>query len=158
MEWRRQAAEAIAYIHEKGVLHSDLRPDSLLLYSTEDGMKSLRLCDFGGSVYGKLNDGHLPDADFFDSRKPWESIEQTDIFSLGSVFYTIMVGHWAHRPRDDSDDYIMYINKVDRLFADNIFPPVEHLDGGIIIQGCWNDQYGRAIDIVHDHRRLMGGS
>lgn len=158
VKWRWQATEAIAYIHEKGVIHSDLRPDNFLLHSTTDGSKSIRLCDFGGSVYGDLNGGHLPDAGFFDPRKPWVSTEQTDIFSLGSVFYTIMEGHWPHRSRGNFtvDEYVRYITEVDQLFCNNIFPPVDHLEGGAIIQGCWNDQYNRAVDILEDHSLLIG--
>lgn len=160
VQWRWQAAEAVAYIHEKGVIHSDLRPDNFLLCATTGGLKSVRLCDFGGSVYGNLNGGHLPDAGFFDPRKAWVSTEQTDIFSLGSVFYTIMEGHWPYRSRSvfTGDEYERYIREVDLLFCNSKFPPVDHLDGGAIIQGCWCDQYHRAADIVEDHRRLIGAT
>lgn len=153
MQWRREAAEAVAYIHGKGVIHSDLRPDNFLLYETAEGSKSLRLCDFGGSVHGKMNGGHLPDAGFFDPRKPWVSTKQTDIFSLGSVFYTVMVGYWPYRSRGSfiGEEYEQYIRKVDLLFSDSKFPAVDHLHGAAIIQGCWYDQFKEAADIVIAH-------
>lgn len=154
VSWRWQAAEAIAYVHEKGIIHSDLRPDNFPLYSAKEGSKSNRLYDFG------VNGGHLPDAGFFDTRKPWVSTEQTDIFSLGSVFYTIMEGRWPYRPRGQltSDDHQLYTTEVDQLFRDSISPRVDHLHGRSVIHGCWSDRYNRAIDILQDHRRLMGVS
>lgn len=156
MQWRLQATEAIAYLHEKGVIHSDLRPDNFLLYAATGGLKSVRLCDFGGSVHKSLNGGHLPDAGFFDPRKDWVSTEQTDIFSLGSVFYTIMEGHWPYRSKGQltPGEYQRYFEEVDLLFSRSQFPAVDHIVGGAIIQGCWNDQYRRAADILDHHRRL----
>ncbi|KAB5539504.1 hypothetical protein GE09DRAFT_319798 [Coniochaeta sp. 2T2.1] len=70
MFFRLQASEVVVLIYSKGVIYSDLRPDNLLVCSGRDGTKYLRLCDFGGSVYGDLNGRHLPDTGFFDSRKP----------------------------------------------------------------------------------------
>ncbi|CAD0042947.1 unnamed protein product, partial [Aureobasidium pullulans] len=50
LKWRLQAADAIAYLHSKGVIHSDLRPENFLLhiYNDNDGPELL-LSDFGGS-------------------------------------------------------------------------------------------------------------
>lgn len=157
LQWRRQATEAIVYIHGKGVIHSDLRPENFLLYLTTEGSKSVRLCDFGGSVFGDLDGGHLPDAGFFDPRKPWESTEQTDIFSLGSVFYTVMEGHWPHWTKRGftADEHDHYSLAVDDLFRNSDFPPVDYLEGGLIIRGCWDDEYNRAADILEDHDRLL---
>jgi serine/threonine protein kinase len=70
-----QAAEAVAYLHEQGVIHSDLRPENYLLHATVDSCVDpslsldLWLCDFSGSKYEGLglNGGYLPDDLFFDS-------------------------------------------------------------------------------------------
>ncbi|KAK0707156.1 kinase-like domain-containing protein [Apiosordaria backusii] len=155
MAFRLQASEAIAFIHSKGIIHSDLRPDNFLVCSGRDGTRSLRLCDFGGSTYGDLDGGHLPDAGFFDPRKPWVATGQTDIFALASVLYTIMTGHWPHRERGDERDLEQYRTDVDQLFEQSVFPPVVHLEGGEIIYNAWTDGYNDAKDIVRDHERVM---
>lgn len=49
--WSLQAAEALAYIRSLGVIHSDIHPNNFLV--THD--LNLRLCDFSGSVFGKLD-------------------------------------------------------------------------------------------------------
>ncbi|GAB0138420.1 hypothetical protein EsDP_00006655 [Epichloe bromicola] len=157
--WCLQATEAIAYLHSKGVIHSDLRPENYLLYSCPDGRADIRLCDFGGSTYGKLVGLNIPDPGFFDPRKAPSSTEATDIFSLGSVFYTIMSGHWPHWV--DGEDLFAYGCRVDELFEKGEFPMVSNLYGGSIIQGCWNDQYMTANDLllecgqVFDHGRAI---
>ena len=97
--WSLQAIEAVAYIHSKGVIHSDLRPENLLVHATTDQSLDLWLCDFGGARCDYLgsNESHIPDDPFFDPRLPWESTAAVDIFSLESIIYTIMTGHWPYR-------------------------------------------------------------
>lgn len=43
-----------------------------------------------------------------------------------------------------------------RLFRDSMFPWVDHLKRGSIIQGFRADQYDSAISILQDHRHLIG--
>lgn len=51
MAFRLQASEGIAFIHSKGIINSDLRPDNFLVCFGRDGKpRSLRLYDFGGST------------------------------------------------------------------------------------------------------------
>lgn len=144
IKWRRQSLEAICYVHEKGVIHSDLRPENYLLHTTHNSTLDLYLCDFGGSVCGNIDGGNLPDSGFFDPRKPWVSTPATDIFSLGSIFYTIMTGHWPHqsaRRFKSAEEKYQYQERVDTLFLKGIFPSTANLIGGAVIQGCWDGKY-----------------
>jgi serine/threonine protein kinase len=158
MKWCTQAAEAIHYIHTKGVIHSDLRPENYLLHTDSNGIFNLYLCDFGGSTCGVLDGGNLPDSGFFDPRKPWVSTVATDIFSLGSVFYTIMTGHWPYRspgPFQSGEEMWQYGTRVDDLFSQSKFPTVEGLVGGSIMEGCWMDHYKDMGTILHDQRVIF---
>lgn len=78
----------------KGVVHSDLRPDNFLVDETRDTL-SLLLRDFGESNCKELDlDGEaLPDAGFCEP-DVWDTATTlTDLFSFGSVLYTITMGH-----------------------------------------------------------------
>jgi serine/threonine protein kinase len=153
LQWCSQAAEAIRHIHQKGVIHSDLRPENYLLHRNSDGILNLFLSDFGGSTSGVIDGGHLPDSGFFNPQNPWVSTKATDIFSLGSVFYTIMTGHWPYKsagPFRSLKEKLSYGERVDELFSLGMFPPVEGLIGGGIIHGCWMEQYGEVETIVRD--------
>ncbi|KAF4975445.1 hypothetical protein FZEAL_7765 [Fusarium zealandicum] len=153
VRWILQASEAIAYIHSKGIIHSDLRPENFLLFSRPDGRMDLRLCDFGGSKYGDLYGGNLPDAGFFDPRHGLTPTPATDIFSLGSVFFTITYGHWPHW---DNEEPPLYQVKVDDLFSRGEFPPVDHITGPII-NSCWKGKYATANLLLEDCRNLCAG-
>ncbi|KAK6004787.1 hypothetical protein QM012_008649 [Aureobasidium pullulans] len=164
LKWRLQAAEAIAYIHSKGVIHSDLRPENILLHAYEENKEpDLLLCDFGGS-YCKTSSGiidgkSLPDSGFFNPRSEWVSTEDTDIFALASNFYTVMTGHWPYRSPGNrfggTDLMIEYMERVDKLFMDQEFPSVQDLVGGDIIQACWFQEIRDAETIVSRHEQLI---
>ena len=154
-KWRIQAAEAIQYIHQKGVIHSDLRPDNFLLHTVAGSELDLLLCDFGGSTNGEIDGRHLPDAGFFNPCHPPESTKSTDIFSLGSIYYTIMTGHWPYRspgPFKSLEEMEKYQELVDDLFASKRYPPVDGLAAGPVIQRCWTGEYSDLGALIEDQR------
>ena len=77
----------------------------------------------------------------------------TDIFSLGLVFYTIMMGHWLYKlsgPFESVEEMDHYKEMVDTLFSEGKFPTVEDLDGGAIIRSCWTEQYKDTETLLYD--------
>ncbi|KZF20457.1 kinase-like protein, partial [Xylona heveae TC161] len=153
LKWCFQTTEAIHYIHQKGMIHSNLRPENFLLHSYSPDEPELLLCDFGGSTNGTIDGGHLPDSGFFDSRKPYKSSEAMDIFSLGSVFYTIMTGHWPYRspgPFSSVAERNEYGDMVDGHFQSQKYPPVDGLIGGAVIRGCWTERYSNVGALIRD--------
>ena len=98
MQWMRQLADAVAYIHSKTLVHRDLKPDNIMLTDGEN----IKVGDFGLSrefVALKKDD------------ETWESYymtngcgtllsmapvvfgghytEKADVFALGVLFYAI---------------------------------------------------------------------
>ncbi|KAJ5550608.1 hypothetical protein N7535_001448 [Penicillium sp. DV-2018c] len=156
-KWRTQAAEAIQFIHRKGVIHSDLRPDNFLLHTVAGNELDLLLCDFGGSTNGEIDGGHLPDAGFFNPCNPPGSTTSTDIFSLGSIYYTIMTGHWPYRSPgpfrfESLEEMEKYQELVDGLFASRRYPSVGGLEAGVVIQRCWTGEYSDSSALIADQR------
>ncbi|KAL5343523.1 kinase-like domain-containing protein [Aspergillus crustosus] len=152
-KWRTQAAEAVQFIHQKGVIHSDLRPENFLLHTVAGNELDLMLCDFGGSPNGEIDGRHLPDAGFFNPCNPPESTKRTDIFSLGSIYYTIMTGHWPYRspgPFKSLEEMEKYQELVDDLFASKRYPPVDKLEAGVVIQQCWTGEYSDLGALIAD--------
>jgi serine/threonine protein kinase len=163
-----QASISVAFAHEKGVIHSDLRPANMLVHSKELAgpeqsvpLKDLTLwlSDFGGSVCKELglDGGYLPDDPFFDPRQPWEATPATDIFSLGSIFYTIMTGYWPYLqgPPPEDESRIAYQELVSGYFKEGLFPDVSSVSGGEVILGCWEHKYSTAQDVLNAVKKEM---
>ncbi|KAG9249980.1 kinase-like domain-containing protein [Emericellopsis atlantica] len=160
-KWICQVIESVAYAHSRGIIHSDLRPDNFLVHGTWPREMDIWLCDFGGSTCKELDlsANKLPDAGFFNPNSTWTPSPSVDIFSLGSVLYTILTGHWPFRAPGGQfatiEEMEDYENVVDGNFARGIFPDVEGLWGGEIILGCWTHKFLNMHEIMTEIMSLQ---
>jgi serine/threonine protein kinase len=90
----RQAAEALNYAFQRGVIHRDVKPANMLM--TEDGQ--VKLTDFGCALLYDSEMTQITGAGSLSYMSP-EQISgialnhQSDIYSLGSVLYHLLTGH-----------------------------------------------------------------
>jgi serine/threonine protein kinase len=134
------------------VIHSDLRPENFLVHE-QNGSLDLILCDFGGAVCEELGlDGNqLPSDPFYDPTQGVKITQALDIFSLGSVLYTILTGHWPYRTQpyfSEDDTYLDYVDRVESLFRKGQYPDVTELSAGQVVMGCWMKSYTTADQIL----------
>ncbi len=152
VKWCQQMTEAIRYIHQKGVIHSDLRPENCLVDASSVSL-DIKICDFGGSMCPDLGlDGRgLPDHPFWNME--WTCTPATDIFSPGSIFYTITTGHRPYKSalppckEEGEEDRQVYEDRVEASWKQGIYPDMEGVTGGEVMIGCWTKRYIRAEDI-----------
>jgi serine/threonine-protein kinase len=97
----REAAQALQYAHDHGVIHRDIKPENLLL--TRDG--NTLVADFGiarGLDVGGAGNDKLTDTGLVVGTPAYMSPEQasgertldarSDVYSLGSVLYEMLAG------------------------------------------------------------------
>ena len=90
----QQTASALAYAHEQGVMHRDVKPANIMV--TKDGFA--KLGDFG--IARRLGVAETQIVGWFGSplymspeqAKDTDIGPESDLFSLGSVFYEMLVG------------------------------------------------------------------
>ena len=107
----------------------------------------------GESTCGEpdLDGGNLPDDPFFDLTQAYVSTPSIDIFSLGSIFYTILTGYWLYKspgPFKTAEEKFHYQRKATSLFSQGQFPDVTALTSGKVVIGCWTKECSTVKEIL----------
>lgn len=151
--WARQIIESVAYIHDMGVRHSDLRLDQWLL----DSDLNARLSDFNGSGYdarpsldleGSKAIGLEKSSHFLPRSPTPDNTVESDLFALGSVLYELVVGE---NPYQDLDDVT-----IEALYWQGKFPDVEGLPLGNAMIACWTTQVHSAHELLYPGETQYG--
>ena len=164
VDWGRQAAEALAHAHDRGVIHRDVKPSNLML----DRSGRIWLTDFG--LAKSSNDQSLSIAGTMLGTPRYMSPEQaslatqtvdhrSDIYSLGATLYELLSG----QPVFDGDSPLRVIQQILTMEPRGI----EKIHYGVprdvatIVMKCLNkhpdDRYRTAHDLLHDLRCVCDG-
>jgi serine/threonine-protein kinase len=97
LDWGRQLADALVYLHSHGIVHRDLKPENVLI--TADG--TLRLMDFGTALLDgakRLTWRHFseslgtPDYMSPEQIKGNRGDARSDIYAWGVLMYEVLTG------------------------------------------------------------------
>jgi hypothetical protein len=96
----RQVAEALAYVHAKGIRHCDLKPGNVLL----DARGRAVIADFGQAHFS--SDASPALGTFFYMAPEQADLSRQipdtrwDVYGLGALFYALLTGHPPHEDDD----------------------------------------------------------
>lgn len=126
-----QAAEALSYAHERGVVHRDIKPSNIML--AKDGR--VKLTDFG---IAKLFEGTqitttggiigTPEYMSPEQAKGAAVDERADIYSLGIILYQAMAGRVPFKSETATSILQMQVHSMyesPRLFNPEVHPAAE---------------------------------
>ncbi len=109
-----QVCDGLAFIHQRGLLHRDIKPGNVLVHSRE---RRATLVDFG--LAKKMNDPEITDHGHVVGTYRYMSPEQargetldlrSDLYSLGATLYDLVAGRppFAHRNQLELLEAILY--------------------------------------------------
>lgn len=94
-----QVCPALSYVHRKGVIHRDLKPDNIF-FAQQDGKEIVKILDFGIAKPGTIAET-LTNPDLICGTPHYMSPEQcvgdritvsSDLYSLGVIVYEMLAG------------------------------------------------------------------
>lgn len=162
-QWGAQIIESIIVIHAKDIIHSDLNLKQIML----DENFNARLSDFNASAcLGQPALGFEKVTHFLPRDPNDPNTVRSDLFALGSTLYEL--AHckapyselYPQQPTSlDSDTYNSYCklqeqadHKVQHLFSQKIFPEVSGSFCGGTIQGCWEERFASAEEVLSSYK------
>lgn len=126
-----QVCNALSYAHERKVIHRDVKPGNVMILSTMDSGKQLKikLLDFG--IYKSMEpiDQQLTQGEIAPGTTNYMSVEQckgeeldqrADIYSLACLLYEMCTGN---PPMQGNSDWVTMSNHLNKDRAALQFPP-----------------------------------
>ncbi|SPQ26429.1 f4d012ef-3f5c-4572-9a75-b4a44b840c6e [Thermothielavioides terrestris] len=150
LRWALQTAEAMQYIHSRGVCQVDVGTYNVLL----DADGNAKLSDFAGSSLDGSPPLICPSA---HATHPRLSTSQpsvhSELFALGSLLYELETTYQPFHDKNDAE--------LEALFGADEFPATDDLLLAEVVRKCWMRQYGGAGEVVADIQRVrdrVGGT
>jgi serine/threonine protein kinase len=175
VNWCRDIAMAVQYLHDHDVRHGDIGPRNILL----DAPRTILLCDFAGSGIDGLPPRVRPQDGFKhpDLDEGKNGTIKSELHALGSTIYEIVTSskphgqiedwmveyvkkmNWPGVPRDELEDWISQEDGLITLwFRMGRYPNVNDLTLGDIISKCWKGRFSSAEEVALSIEKKMGPS
>jgi serine/threonine protein kinase len=144
LQWAQDAAEGLAYLHSRHIVHADVGCHNMILDNTDH----VKLIDFAGS---RINGEEALVCYEWCSFRPGKEIdESTDIFAFGSMLFEVETGKVPFHELEQTMEMGRLVTTVEGLLSEGNFPSVKNLTLGSIISGCWNDRYKSMKEVYDD--------
>ncbi|XP_074658860.1 serine/threonine-protein kinase 17A-like isoform X2 [Tubulanus polymorphus] len=121
----RQILDGIAFLHDKNIVHLDIKPQNILLTKTAPAHGDIKLCDF--SFAKQVNQGTdirdiLGTLDYVAPEiLSYEPIKKaTDMWSIGVLAYVMLTGHSPFLGETKQETFLN-ISQINVEYPDDLF-------------------------------------
>lgn len=112
--WLRQIAQALSFMHSKGLLHCDLKPSNILL----DDEQRCRVVDFGQARLEGDFEGAFGTLGFMPPEQAQNSVHPDvswDVYGFGATAYKLLTGQCPRLNEEDRTKLTHSISPEERL-------------------------------------------
>lgn len=102
-KWVKTVAETMQFVHEKGIIHHDIKPDNILF--TDD--RILKIADFGIANTNNGTRSYLP-PEWWDAKNDLTDDPRIDIFALGVTLIELLTKQNPFSGKDYDEIEKMY--------------------------------------------------
>lgn len=104
----RKLAEAVAYVHEQGIVHLDIKPENLYFKTSSLQVETIKLGDFGSAqLVDELSSKTSVSCTIgYAAPEVLEGVDVSfaaDVFSAGAVLYTVLCGYSPFTAASDEE-------------------------------------------------------
>ncbi|CAD8085285.1 unnamed protein product [Paramecium sonneborni] len=111
----KKLLKGVEHMHKLGIIHRDLKLDNIL-FENENDIKSIKIIDFGFAVeLGYQNQIRCGTPGYMapEILNQEDYDELIDIYSLGSIFHSLLSGQKLY-PEYQDKDHLIFLNKLNR--------------------------------------------
>jgi eukaryotic-like serine/threonine-protein kinase len=156
MGFLAQICEGLAYAHEKGIIHQDIKPANLFVQAHDQ----IKILDFGLACQPGSEDPNLAGTIFYAAPEQIEGLPvdvRTDIYALGITAYELLTGSRPY-PEDDLGELVRM--HLDRDIPDprEAVPDLPEALCRFILKSCRrnpDERYQTIGDALNDLKPLI---
>ena len=165
VELMEKVVLAVAFLHQHGILHRDLKPANVLVGADLEP----KLLDFGLARQVDTDEGRITNIgdlmgtpDYFspEHTRSSESLDsRSDVFSLGTMFYELLVGTLPFRG-ESMGERMRKIRDVDPVLPRRLNPGLPGDLQNVCLKALEKnpmDRYGSAREMAEDLQRFLAG-